>query len=140
VADPRPGPTAIFCDHQEVAGKAHFRDHAELDLDAFLVLRRQSVRESPGCILLDLGPKQVVLRLAGPEREPRHPVHLGVHRIVGLDPLGDQQCGVRGARDLLVPELAHLGGALQVVAVAIELEACRIVERLSRLDAQEGRV
>ena len=70
-------------------------------------------------------------------REHRHPVARRPHVGVGLHPLGDQQRGVAGAGHLVVPDLAHLGSRLQVVAVAVELEPVRIRQRLAGLHAQQ---
>ena len=70
-------------------------------------------------------------------REDRHPVARFPHVGVGLHPLGDQQRGVAGAGNVVVPDLAHLGGRLQVVAVAVELEPVRVRQRLAGLHAQQ---
>ncbi len=108
---------------------------------------------------LVLGPVDVVLADAGREaarqprhhlvvqparlvvpvghREDRHPVARRPDLVVGLHPLGDQQGGVAGAGDLVVPDAAHLGGRLQVVAVAVELEPVGVRERLAGLHAQQ---
>ena len=59
------------------------------------------------------------------------------HVGVGLHPLGDQQRGVARAGDLRVPQRPHLGGGLEVVAVAVELEAGGIRQRLAGLHAQQ---
>ena len=70
-------------------------------------------------------------------REDRHPVAWFPHLVVGLHPLGDQQRGVAGAGNVGVPDLAHLGGRLEVIAVAVELEPVRIRQRLTGLHAQQ---
>ena len=80
----------------------------------------------PGRLVVPLG-----------HREDRHPVARFPHLVVGLHPLGDQQGGVAGAGNLVVPDLAHLGGRLEVVAVAVELEPVRIRQRLAGLHAQQ---
>ena len=57
--------------------------------------------------------------------------------VVGLHPLGDQQGGVARAGHLVVPQRAHLGGGLEVVAVAVELEPVGVRQRLAGLHAQQ---
>ena len=101
------GPAHEVADHEEVAGEAHLRDDPQLELDAVLVLRLEAVGEAVWRVLLDLGAQQVVLGLARREREARHPVDLGEHRLVGLDALGDQQGVVGCAGHLGIPVLAH---------------------------------
>ena len=146
MAEPRPGPTRDLlllgpahevADHEEVAGEAHLRDDPQLELDAVLVLRLEAVGEAVRGVLLDLGAQEVVLGLAGGKREPRHPVDLAEHPVVGLDALGDQQGVVGGAGHLGIPVLAHFRGAAQVITITVELEAVGVVERLPRLDAQQ---
>ena len=70
-------------------------------------------------------------------REHRHPVARRPHVVVGLHPIGDQQRGVTRPGDLAVPQGAHLGRGLEVVAVAVELEAVGIRQGLSGLHAQQ---
>ena len=70
-------------------------------------------------------------------RENRHTVALLPHFGVGLHAIGDQQSGVAGARKLVVPQLAHLRGGLEVVAVAVELEPVGVRQRLAGLHAQQ---
>ena len=77
------------------------------------------------------------LRLSLRHREHRHPVARGPHVGVGLHPLGDQQRGVAGLRNLAVPQGTHFGRRLQVVAVAIEFESGRVRERLSGLHTEQ---
>ncbi len=69
--------------------------------------------------------------------ENRHAVALFPHIGVGLHPLGDQQRRVARPRELVVPQRAHLRGGLEVVAVAVELEAVRVRQRLAGLHAQQ---
>lgn len=71
-------------------------------------------------------------------RKHGHPVARCPHVGVGLHPFGDQQGGVTRARHFVVPDLAHLGGRLQVVAVTVELEAIRIREGLAGLHTQQS--
>ncbi len=70
-------------------------------------------------------------------REDRHPVTRRPHVGVRGDPLGDQQRGIAGARNVAVPDRPHLGGRLQEIAVAVELEPVGIRERLAGLYTQQ---
>ncbi len=69
--------------------------------------------------------------------EDRHPVAGFPHLGVRLHALGDEQGGVARAGDLAVPDRAHLGGRLEVVTVAVELEAVGVRQRLAGLHAQQ---
>ncbi len=70
-------------------------------------------------------------------REHRHPVAGCPHVGIRAHPLGDQQRGVARPVDLAVPDRSHLGGGLQVVAVAVELEPVGIRQRLAGLHTQQ---
>jgi hypothetical protein len=83
---------------------------------------------------LDLLDEPAVLGLALGHREARHVVRRGVE--LHLAPLGDEQRVVAGL-GVIAEELAHLGGGLDVVAVAVELEPVGIVEGRAGLHAQE---
>jgi hypothetical protein len=84
--------------------------------------------------LLDLLDEPAVLGLAVGHREARHVVGRGVE--LDLAALGDEQ-RVVARLGVIAEQLAHLGGGLDVVAVAVELEPVRVVEGRARLHAQQ---
>ena len=61
-------------------------------------------------------------------------------RVVVADALGDEQSVVTRVGHQVVPGGAHFGGGLDVVPVAVELEAVGVVQGLAGLDAQHGLV
>ena len=124
-------------DDEEVPREAHLQDDAGLVLGLLANLVGDAVRISVVQARLDLFDQPAVLGLPLRNREPRHVVRRGVE--LHLASLRDEQRVVAGL-GVIAEELAHLGGSLDVVAVAVELESVGIVERGSGLHAQEGLV
>ena len=131
------GPVDEVGDDEEVAREAHLDDHAGL----VLRLRTHLVGDAGGIALieavLDLFDEPGLLGLAVRHREARHVV--GARVELDLAPLGDEQCVVAGL-GMIAEDLPHLGGRLDVVAVAVELEALGVVERRPGLHAQQSGV
>ena len=87
---------------------------------------------------LDLAPEPGLLGLAARHREARHvgAVALGEGDLAAL---GDQEGVVAGRLHavLVLPQLAHLGGGLDVVAVAVEPEPLRVAHHRAGRDAEQ---
>ena len=118
------GPVDEVSDHQEVAGEAHVDDDGGLEVGLRPDLRRDAqwvAALQPTLHLLD---EPAVLVLAGGDRELRHvgAVALGELHIASLR---DQERVIAGLLHAVavLPEFAHLGRGLDVVVVAVELEA-----------------
>ena len=127
---------------QEVPGEPHLRDDRELVVDAGGHLGRD------GSLVAVLGPaldelaKVAVQRLAGRGFEPRqpvlrhavdqHPLELGQQ----LDALGDLEGLVAGLGQL-GEDPSHLGRALEVEVLGVELQTLRVRLQLLLLDAQQ---
>ncbi len=132
-----PGVLADVGDHEEVGVEAHRGDDAHLQLDPLQHLLARvvavAVLEAGG----DLLAQERGLGLALGHVELRHPVDVGEHLVVRLDPLRDGQRVVAGLRQL-AEEFAHLLGGLDVVAGALELEPVRVVLVLAHADAEQA--
>ena len=124
-------------DDQEVRREALVADDLDLVVRPVDVVPADRSGEAPlqSRHHLVLQPGGLVVTVG--HREDRHPVarlpHVGVRR----DALGDQQSRVTGPRDLVVPQCPHLGGGLEEVTVAVELEPVGVRERLAGLDTQQ---
>ena len=127
-------------DDEEIGREALVADDLDLIGRAFGVVGGHPVGEPPGQAAVHFETQPAGLGVALGYREDRHPVARRPHVGVGLHPLGDQQRGVARLGNLGVPELAHLGGRLQVVAVAVELEPVRVRQGLAGLHTQQGLV
>ncbi len=114
------GPVDEVGHHQEIPRIPLARDHRGFELGLFGGVAGYTLGETrlePAAHLFD---EPRLLGLAGRHRKLRH-VGAGALVEVGLAALGDGQRVVAGLGQL-GPDLPHLGGALQVVAVAVELE------------------
>ena len=131
------GPVDEVGDDQEVAREAHLGDDADLELGLLADRVGDAVGVAVAQPLVDLLDEPGVLGLAVGDREARHVVG----RLVELDvaALGDQQGVVAGLRQAvaLAPQLPHLRGGLDVVAVAAELEPLGVGHRAARGDAEQ---
>ncbi|CFE46862.1 Uncharacterised protein [Mycobacterium tuberculosis] len=125
-------------DDQKVRWETFGADDVDLVGGALAVPVRRTGRKSPAKpgVHLVTQPGRLVMPIG--HRKHGHPVARCPHVGVGLHPFGDQQGGVTRARHFVVPDLAHLGGRLQVVAVTVELEAIRIREGLAGLHTQQS--
>ena len=119
---------------QEVAREAHLAHHADLVLGLLAVRLGDAVREAGVQAALDLLDQPGVLALALGHGEPGHQVRALVE--LHVHPLGDRQGVVAGLREV-PPEVAHLGGALEVEVLGVELEPVRVGHRLAGLHAQQ---
>ncbi len=140
---PPPGPDADATrlgvahevpDDEEVRREPHRLDDAELVLDPLEhVLRRRTVVALLRAVDREL-PQVGVLVVALGHRERRQ------HRLAELDldlrALGDQQRVVARVRRF-AEHVAHLGGALDVEVVAVELEPVRLALQRARLHAEQ---
>ena len=123
-------------DDEEVGGETLVPDDAQLEVHAGVVTLRHPAGEAPPEPGEHLAAQELVLGLPGRDREDGHAVALGPHLTVGLHPLGDGEGVVAGAGHVL-PERAHLLRRLQVVPVAVELEARGVGQGLAGLDAEQ---
>ncbi len=124
--------------HQEVAREAHLHDDRDLVLGLLAVLLRDTVREAPVQPPLDLLDEPARLGLALGHRGHRHQVApLGELHV---DAFGDREGVVAGLGEDAVPLGAHLGGALQVEVLRVELEPVRVVHGLAGLHAEQDLV
>ena len=128
------GPVDEVGDDEEVPREAHLQDDAGLVLRLLAHLVGDAVRVAVVQPRLDLFDEPAVLGLAVRHREAGHVVGGGVE--LHLAPLGDEQ-RVVARLGVVAEHLAHLGGRLDVVAVAVELEPVRVVEGRARLHAQQ---
>ncbi len=124
-------------DDQEVAGEAHLEDDADLVVGLLADRVGNARRVAIVQAVLDLGGEPGVLGVPLGDREARHVVRRGVE--LDLAALGDQQ-GVVARLRIVAEELPHLRGGLQIELVGVELEAVRVIERRTRLHAQQRRV
>ena len=124
-------------DHEEVGREAHFVDDADLVVGAGEVLLRRSAREAAIESAHHLGAQEGLLRVSLRDREDRHAVVECPDVLVRLHTLADGNGVVACPRYLVVPDGAHLGSGLEVVAVAVELEASGVGERLAGLNAEQ---
>ena len=121
---------------QEVGREPHAVDDTELVVEPFGDVLGQGLAPAP--------PRPVVGEVAqvvGVGGEPRREGELGQPWLAELDgdvgPLGDPQRVVAGRRHL-GEEPPHLPRALQVVLVAVELEAIGVAQQRPGLHAQQG--
>ncbi len=130
-------PVDVVGDGEEVAGEAHRNN------DVFLVLGllahgvRNAVREAITQASFDLldEPRGLILPLG--DREVGHVVRALLRgREMHVAALGDLEGRVAGTRQL-TPQGTHLVRGTDVVAVAVELKAIRIVDARTGVDAQE---
>ena len=127
---------------QEVPREPHLRDDRQLVVGAFDHLGGQRIAVAVDRAALDQLAEVALERLAGRRLEPRqpvlgraldqHPLELGQQ----LHTLGDREGGVTRLREL-GEHAAHLGRALQVEVLGVELESFRIRLELLLLDAQQ---
>ena len=120
---------------QEVRREPHVADDLELVGEPLGHVGRQFVAPAlRGALPGEMGEVRGVVREARRQREVRQ------QRLAELDlelgPLGDPQRVVARRRDL-AEEVPHLGGRLQVVLGALELEALRIGQQRTGLHAQQ---
>ncbi len=148
-ASPRPHPDARLPGEadqvphdEEVGGEAHVPDDAELVVEPFdhLVGERRPVA-LPRPFHRQVAQVGGRALLVGVAREPVRDRELREAGLAELDldvgPLGDEQRVV--ARVGHVPEqVAHLGGRLEVVLGALELETVGLREQGPRLHAEQG--
>ncbi len=133
-----PGVAADVRHDEEVRAEAHRADDRHLGLEALQDVRGHRAPVAHREPREDFLAQPRLLRLAlGHVRELRHLVDMVEDLVVGLDALGDQQGVVAGFRQF-GEEGAHLGGALEVVAGAVEAEAARVVLVLADADAQQA--
>ncbi len=132
------GPGDEVGDDEEVPGVALGDDHLGLVVGLPPRVVGDALGEALAQAPLDLLDEPGLLVLAGRAREARHEpaLALGERDVAHL---GDPQRVVAGLRQL-APQVAHLGGGLEVVAVGVELEPVRVHHRRPGLDAQEGAV
>ena len=132
------GPVDEVGHDEEVAREAHPGDHADLEVGLLADVVGDAVGVAEAQPLLDLLDEPGVLVLALRAREARH---VGAVALGELDvaALGDQQGVVAGLGQAVAdgPELAHLGGRLDVVAVAVELEPLGVAHHAARGDAEQ---
>ena len=133
------GPVDEVGDDEEVAGVALADD--DLGLERRLLRARSPARRSgkrsrrPRLHLLD-EPALLVLALGAGEAGHVAPLALGERDLAHL---GDEQRVVAGLGQL-APGVAHLGRALEVEVVGVELEPVGVHHRRAGLHAEQGRV
>ena len=121
--------------HQEVAGEPHLDDDRDLVVGLLAVAVGDAVREPRVQPPLDLLDQPALLALAGGHGGPGHQVlALGEGHV---HPLGDQQRVVAGLREDRIPLGAHLGRALEVEVLRVELEPVRVGQGLAGLHAEQ---
>jgi hypothetical protein len=132
------GPVDEVGDDEEVAGEAHAGDDAGLEVGLLAYVVGDAVGVAEPQPLLDLLDEPGVLVLPLGDREARH---VGAVALGELDvaALGDQQGVVArlGQPVAVGPQLTHLGGGLDVVAVALELEPLGVAHRAAGGDAEQ---
>ena len=134
------GPVDEVGDHEVVAAVALLGDDRQLHVDP---VAHALVEPVAGVARLDAAPDLLaepgVLGLAGGHVGARHVAAGGLGEL-DLAALGDGEGVVArlGHAELLGPQLAHLGGGLDVVAAAVELEAVGVGEPLAGGHADEG--
>ena len=132
------GPVDEVGDDEEVAAETHLGDHADLEVGllANVVGDAGGVTELQARLDLLDEPRRLVLALGNVEHR-----HVGAAALGELDvaPLRDQQRVVTGLTQavLVLPEVPHLGGGLDVVAVAVEPEPLGVRHHAAAGDAQE---
>ena len=131
------GPVDEVGDDEEVARETHLGDDAGLELGLLADLVGDALGVAVGEPLLDLLDEPGVLRLPLGHSEPGHVVGRGVELDVAA--LGDEQGVVTGLGQAVAlgPQLAHLLGRLDVVAVSVELEAVGVRHGAARRHAQQ---
>src|SRR6266511_2508378 len=123
---------------QEVAGVAHLADDVELVLGLLAMgLRHALPGEAPVETVHDLLAQPRIFGLALRYGELRHQVSGGEDLGVVTDPFGDLQCRVARARELAVPQRAHLLRRLEVEVARVELEPFRVGHRRPGLHAEQ---
>ena len=134
------GPVDEVGDHEVVAAVALLRDDRELHLDPVADLLG---RQLAGVAGLDAAPHLLaeprLLALTGWHVGARHVAAGGLGEL-DLAALGDREGVVArlGHPEAVGPQLAHLGGRLDVVAAAVELEPVGVGEPLAGRHADEG--
>ena len=132
------GPGDEVGDDEEVAGVPLGDDDLGLELGLLLGVVGDPLGEPLTQPALDLLDEPALLVLPGRAREARHvaTLVLGERDVAHL---GDEQ-GVVAGLGQLAPRVAHLGGALEVEVVGVELEPVGVHHRRAGLDAQQRRV
>ena len=140
---PRPGPTRMFArlgvahevpDHEEVRGEPHRLDDVELELDALDDMRcRRRPVTLLGALHRELAQVRVLVVPFG-HRERRQDRLTEIDLDVGA--LRDEQRVVARVGNF-GEQGAHLGRALDVEVVAVELEALGIALQRAGLHAQQ---
>ncbi len=120
---------------EEVAGEPHVLDDLELVGQPLDRRRRQLVAPAlPGAL-----PREVV-EVVATVGEALGQRKVGELRLAELDrhigPLGDPE-GVVARLGHLAEQVAHLGSCLEVMLLALELEALRVGQQRAGLDAQQ---
>ena len=120
-------------DDQEVVRETHLLDRLQLELETVLELGRDGSVALLQAFLAELG--EVVERVAVVRgRELREPDLAELE--LDVQPLGDLEA--RAKRLRVVREVrSHLGGALEVELVGVELPAARVLQRVAGLDAEQ---
>ena len=134
------GPVDEVGDHEVVAAVALLGDDRELHLDP---VAHALVEPVAGVARLDAAPDLLAEpRVLGLARRHVGAGHVAAGGLGELDvaALGDRERVVArlGHAEAVGPELAHLGGGLDVVAAAVELEPVGVGEPLARRDADQG--
>ena len=140
-ADPDPvllGPVDEVGDDEEIAGEAHLRDDAGLELGLPAHLVGDAGRVAPAQPRLHLFDEPGGLVLSRRAREARH-VGAGALGEGDVAALGDRERVVAGVGQL-GEQRPHLGRRLEVVAVAVELEAVGVGHRGAGLHAEQDLV
>ncbi len=127
---------------EEVGGEAHVADDTQLVVEALRHLGGQrGAIALPGAVVGEVAEIGQSPFLVGLAAEPVRNRELGQARLPELDlhvgPLRDQQRVVARLGDV-AEEVAHLGGRLQVVLGALELEAVGVGEEGTGLHAEQG--
>ena len=119
--------------HEEVRGEAHLDDDVQLEVDPLDVARIEML--VPALVRAHVDEVAEVLAVGGEAFGQGEVGQLGAAELdVDVGPLGDPQRVVAG--HLPMPEeVTHLGGRLQVVLVAVELEALLVGQQRTRLHA-----
>src|SRR5438874_924871 len=123
-------------DDQEVVGEAHLADRLQLEAEAILELGRDRLVAPLEALLAELD--EVVERVASlgrRELRQQDPAELEGH----VAALGDLERSPQ--RFLVAREVGrHLGRGLEVELVGLEAPVVRVLERVARLDAEQGLV
>ena len=131
------GPVDEVGDDEEVPREPHLQDDAGLVLGLLAHLVGDACGITVVQSLFNLFHEPAVFGLTIGHGEARHVVRRGVE--LDLAALGDEKRVVAGL-GVITEHLPHFGRSLDVVAIAVELEAVRVIESRARLHAQQRRV